>query len=169
MIRFFALALAGLVLCAAPSAHAQSAQDLARREAQARAELAPQFAEGMRMALKQTRDTLPVGGLASEEASAMLNAYDREVDALVDGYTTRFVGILARHIPAEQLHADSPTSTPEWTAAMTEVMAMIQQDAVREGAAAAVRVIKVGCAVRARPTEACAALLQNVARFEAAN
>lgn len=168
MIRFIALALAGLaLLCGPSSAHAQSADDIAQREARARAELAPQFEEGMRLAMKQTRDSLPIAGLAAEESGAMLNAYDREVDSLVNGYSARFVSILARHIPIEQLHADSPTSTPEWAAAMTEVMAMIQQEAMREGAASAIRVIKVGCSVRPRPTEACASLLQRVEQVQA--
>lgn len=168
MTRFIAMALAGLVLlCGAPSARAQSADEIAQREAQARAELAPQFEAGMRMAMKQTRDSLPIAGLAPDEVEAMLNAYDLEVDSLVGGYSTRFVSILARHIPLEQLHADSPTSTPEWAAAMTEVMAMIQQEAMREGAASAVRVIKVGCSVRPRPTEACATLLQRVEQVQA--
>jgi|GEM_PF-3629459 len=168
MIRFIALALAGLaLLCGAPSARAQSADDIAQREARARAELAPQFEEGMRLAMKQTRDSLPVAGLATDEAEAMLNAYDREVDSLVSNYSTRFVSILARHIPIEQLHADSPTSTPEWNTAMAEVMTMIREEAMREGAASAIRVVKVGCSVRSRPTEACVTLLARVEQFQA--
>jgi hypothetical protein len=169
MIRFFAVTLAGLViLCGAPAAQAQSAADIAQREAQARTELAPQFAEGMRQAMKATRDRLPIEGLAPEEASAMLNAYDQEADALVSTYTGRFVSILARHIPLDQLYAAAPTSTPEWTAAMTEVMTMIRQEVAREGPASAARVMKIGCSVRARPTEACVALLERVEQLAAA-
>lgn len=168
MIRFIATALAGLViLCGAPSARAQVVDDIPHRQAQARAELAPQFEDGMRMSLKQTRDGLPLEGLGADEASAVLNAYDREIDTLVGIYVDRFVTILARQVPIEHLRADSPTNTPEWTAAMTEVMAMVQQDAVREGAEAAVRVVKVGCAVRAQPTQGCLVLLERIRQFEA--
>lgn len=163
MIRFItAVAASVSLLCMPMATQAQTAGELAQREAQARAALAPQFEAGMRLALKQTRDTLPIDGMADDEVAALLNAYDIEVDRAVSIYGERFVTIMARHVPLDQLTAEADTNTPEWRAAMTEVMAMIDRDTRREGMEMAERVIKVACAVRAQPSPPCANFLAQV-------
>lgn len=167
MIRSAAFALA-LAFCTITSpAAAQTDPDYARREALAREVLMPSFQQGMREPLKRARDQLPLDLLYPDESAALTGSFDREVEAQVEVYGGRFAAIVARNVPIEQIRADADYESPEWQAAMTEVYALIESSAERDGMEMAVRVLKVGCTVRRQPSEACLAMLKVADDYQA--
>lgn len=166
MIRSLALALALVICAASPStARAQAASDLAEREKIVRDVFIPAFVGGFRPPLEASWDHFPADEVYPDELAASKAAHDRNVDELVERASARAAAVVLKHVPLDQLLADN-LDTPEWQAAMAELMAMAE-DSARDGLELAVRVIEVGCRVRTVPSPTCADRLELAADYRA--
>ena len=164
MIVAVALCLSAFPAWASPP---QSADDIAAREAAIRQLFIPAFKAGMRPPLERSWEHFPAADLHPEELVASRSAHATEIEGALESFSVRVTSIIARHVPLDQLQADTDMTTPAWQTAMTEVQSLIARDAEREGFEVAVRVIEVGCKVRAQPSAACLGLLRAAASYRA--
>jgi hypothetical protein len=167
VIRFLALALALSVYAGSPAAaRPQTSPDLAERESIVRERFIPAFVAGLRPPLEASWDHFPADEVHPDELAASRAAHERNVDELVERAGSRAGAIILKHVPLDQLLADDNVDTPEWQAAIAELMTMVQ-DGPREGVELSARVIEVGCRVRTNPSPTCADRLAMVADYRA--
>lgn len=166
MNRYLMLAAALVACAAATSASAQTASDLAEREAIVRERFVPAFVSGLRPPLGRSWEKFPAADVYPDELAAARAAHVRAVDEMVERVSTRAGAILLDHIPLDQLLTDDNVNTPEWQAALTELRALVA-DAPRDGVELAAQVIEAGCRVRPVPSATCADRLRTMADYRA--